>query len=535
MKTRFLLYIPTIIAFLTALCSCSSSGRSSDTSGLVDPQALRQLDAAIENADKFRDAKASLLDSLKNLRMQASDEGRRWRLTIDLAGQYRQFNADSAIHYGNLAVAMTPPDADPAVGVKARISLANALSTAGLFIPAIECLDSVGSLGLSMDSRMDYWKSSRMLYSYMLAYVQEHGTYADTYRAKYIACDDSLLNHLPKSDSFYKFIYCERLVQEGRWNDAKSNLEQLMASLPHESNIFGMSAFQLAEVHKHHGDFRGYAKNLALAAESDIRSCVREGLALPTLANWLYEHGEIDDAFNYINFALEDANLGNIRMRTTTIATLMPLIDKAYRTKLYGSRNRMLVFTVLSSLACVVSVLLLLFVIRNYRRMRLNERKLSASSKKLESYIGNFIGLSSNYAARLDQLSKLVVRKISSGQSDELVKMINSGKFNESDNEEFYKIIDKAILDIFPQFVGNINTLLQPDCRIEGVTDQPLTPELRIYAFVRLGVTQSNRIAQILGYSVNTVYTYRNRMRNRAIDHDSFDSQVENLGHEMRF
>ena len=146
-----------------------------------------------------------------------------------------------------------------------------------------------------------------MLYSYMLAYVQGYGRIASDYRQRYIACDDSLLTHLPKEDPFYRFIFCERLVNDGRNAEAKSGLEAYEIPSP-ESNIYGMAAFQLAEVYKSNGDFRNYARRLATSAESDIKGCVKEGLALPTLANWLFTHGHIDNAFNYINFALEDAN-----------------------------------------------------------------------------------------------------------------------------------------------------------------------------------------------------------------------------------
>ena len=135
----------------------------------------------------------------------------------------------------------------------------------------------------------------------------------------------------------------------------------------------------------------------------------------------------------------------------------------------------------------------------------------------------------------LDQLAKLVIRKINAKQTDDLLKLVSSGRFTEEDNEEFYQLIDKAILDIFPNFVDNINTLLVPEKRIILKPDESLNPELRIYAFVRLGVDQSAKIAQILHYSVNTVYTYRNRMRNRAVNRDTFDNDIINLEHTKNF
>lgn len=527
---KHLLPTASVILTLLAAVACSlNQDKLPDSGSLLPDQALSRLNRAIAEASKYQEKKEQTFDSLKKELSEASDRLEQCMISFKLTEQYRQVNADSSLFYAFRALRLAPEDS---AGLKTRghLAIANAMSTAGLFIPATHTIDSIKHSVKSISEKIEFWKSSRMLYSYMLAYVQDHSILAERYRNYYIACDDSLLAYLPKDDDFYKFIRCERLVSEGRMSQAKTNLENLMKLLPAESNLYGMAAFQLAEVYKSKGDFKGYAIKLALAAESDIKGCVREGIALPTLANWLYEHGDLDNAFNYINFALEGANTGNIRMRTVTIATLMPVIDEAYRGKINASKNQILIYLIITLVLFLIAAASLAGMIRGYRRMHANEKKLASTSKKLEAYVGNFIGLCSNYASRLDMLTKLVTRKISAGQSDDLLKLISSGKFTEDDNEEFYKLIDKALLDIFPDFVESINTLLLPEKQITLSNNDPLTPELRIYAFVRLGVDQSNRIAQILNYSVNTVYSYRNRMRNRAIDRDNFDKQVAAMG-----
>lgn len=523
-----------ILAVCLAAAGCSAHDNGfPDRDDIAPENALRSLNATIEKAPRYQRLKAERFDSLRNLLRDAQSPADKLRITIEIADSYCQFNADSAIHYGARAVALIPEDTSPQTDTRARLSLINALGTAGLFIPAVKGLDSIGEAVKDPSSRIEYWKSSRKLYFYMLTYVQDHGRYADIYRRRYIECDDSLLRYLPKEEPLYRFIKCERLVTEGRLNEAQKDLQQLMTAQGDSDNIYGMAAYQLAEVYKRKGDFRGYATYLATAAESDIKCCVREGLALPDLANWLYEHGDLNNAFNYINYALEEANQGNIRMRTVAISALMPVIDQAYRKEINDSRNNMVGFAMISSTLLLIAAVLLIIIMRSMAKMRSNERKLAASSRKLEAYVGNFIGLCSNYASRLQQLAALVTRKISSGQSDDLLRIVSSGKFNETGSDEFYKLIDKALLDIFPDFVDSINSLLQPDRQIELRKDDPLTPELRIYAFVRLGVDQSVQIAQILGYSTNTVYAYRNRMRNRAINRDTFDKDVADLGNSQ--
>lgn len=491
---------------------------------------LQRLNYTISKASSFQESKLHQLDSMKNLLKSGNQPSRQWELLITLATQYRQINADSSISYAERALLESASDLTGVKQIKSKLALVSALATAGIFAPAIDTLSSVGEGDISPDVAVDYWTTSRRLYSYMLAFVQDHGKYASVFRLKYMECDDSLLNILPVSDPFRQFIFAERLVNDSKWDEASKCLGEIIDNNPEESNIFGMAAYQYATVKKNLGDRQGYAEMLALSAQSDIKGCVKEGIALPALAYWLYQNGELDDAFRYVNFALEEANSGNIRMRTVTIAAFMPLIDEAYRRQIEASNTTMMLYLIVMSTLTVVAVGLLFVLIRNIRESKMKSRRLAATSKILEEYVGNFIGLCSNYSSRLDQFAKLVSRKINAGQTDDLLKLVQTGKYAEDDSD-FYHIIDKAILDIFPDFVTNINMLLRPDSRIVLKPGEDLTPELRIYAFVRLGVDQSSKIAQILHYSTNTVYAYRNRMRNRALDRDNFDARVANADH----
>lgn len=528
--TKFLtfsLFIASMLFFYLFFTACSGENRASD---VLPTSALEQLNTTINNSSTYKKHKENQLDSIKHLATVNSTPYERWQAYVNLSEGYRQTEADSAIVYAAKALDLSASLPDSISSLRGDLAFVDALATAGIFPPALHKLDSLSALITAPEDKISYWHTARRCYSYIMTWVENHDYYVNTYRKKYNACDDSLLRYLPDSDRFYQFIYGERLVDEHKWGEARPQLETLISALPQESNLYAMAAYQLAIVHRNKGDFKEYARYLALAAESDIKGSVHEGLALPTLANWVYKHGDIDNAFRYVNYILEDANSSNIRMRTPAIAPIIPLIDADIRDRTLSSRKYMLLYVIITTILFIATIILLIYSYNSLKRLRLSQEKLAASSKKLESYVGNFIGLCSNYAARLDQLSKLVTRKVSAGQSDDLVKIVNSGKFAEEDNEEFYRLIDKALLDIFPDFVERINSLLLPDRQIIISEDEPLTPELRIYAFVRLGVEQSNRIAQILGYSVNTVYAYRNRMRNRAGDRDNFDRQVAALG-----
>lgn len=489
---------------------------------------LKALNTAIKKSKQYDAMQFQRMDSLKKLlaATPAANAVARFDLCHKIAESYMSRNADSAYRYADKCLQLAALTKRPDDAVQGRLDVIGALSMSGIFPEAVSEFDSVSNLTLPPHMKIELWRTGRRLYSYMMSYVTDKSMVFDVYVKKYLACDDSLLRNLPADNDFRIFLQSERAVGHGRYRDAHQLLSKLMDHLPSQSNLYGMAAYQMAEVYRNQGNETMYASYLAKAAVSDIESAVKEGMALPALANWLYMQGELDDAFEYINFALEDATTGNARMRTVAIASMVPIIDQAYRKEISDSRDGLLVSLIFTLLLVVVTIILIIYLIRQIRRGRVTQAKLESVASMQESYIGTFVGLCSSYADRLESLTKLVNVKISTGKTDELLKMIKSGRYGDAKNEEFYHRFDEAFLDLYPGFINNINRLLRADEQIEVRREDGLTPELRIYAFVKLGVNESTRIAQVLNYSVSTIYAYRNKMRNKAINRDTFDADV---------
>lgn len=489
---------------------------------------IRDLSNAIKAAPSYREDLRHALDSIEDSFALATDELERSLASLELARRFRPVNTDSSLYYARRARAIAATIDEPLCR-QTDIAIIEALATAGLFTEAVEMFTALDPARLAHDIRLDYWLAGRRLYGYMKSYAQGDRDCYVKYDTKYQQFDDSLILHLPARSQLRSFLVCERQVSEKRFHEAREGLEKLLADLPQDDNLYGMAAFQMAEVWRNLGNETRYASLLALSALSDVKGCVTEGLALPTLAQWLYERGELGESFLYINFALEEASAANARMRAVTIARFVPLIDDAYNERINTSRDELMVYFLLVTVLLIVTGVLIAFLVKQNRKSRANASKLAQTSRRQESYIGNFIGLYSSYAERLNRLTTLVSAKLASGQTAELKKLIESGRFTDQDNDDIHKIFDSAFLDIYPDFLDKINTLLRPDETISVKAQGALTPELRIYAFVKLGVDESSKIAQILHYSINTVYAYRNKMRNKAITRETFDADVKNL------
>lgn len=494
----------------------------------IPQREIRELSNAIKAASTYREDLRRQLDVVEDSLASAESDESRCRLTLSLAKRFRPVDTDSSLYYANRAKALSE-SLTIDFRQKASISLIDALSTAGLFTEALELFRTLGKEKFSRQVQLDYWLAGRRLYGYMKSYAQENQECFLKYDALYQQYDDSLLASLPHQSYLRSFLQCERLVTERRYYEAREKLEQLLVELPQDNNLYAMSAYQLAEVWRNLGEEEKYASMLAISALSDVKSCVSEGLALPTLAHWLYEQGELSESFSFINFALEEASAGNARMRAVTIAQFVPLIDEAYRERINSSRDELMIYFLLVTILLIVTGVLIGFLIKQNRKSKATALQLAETAHRQESYIGNFIGLYSSYADRLTRLTKLASTKLAAGQSAELKKLLDSGKFTDQDNDDIHKIFDAAFLDIYPDFVEKINLLLRPEEAIVVKNSDSLTPEIRIYAFVKLGIDESTRIAQILHYSANTVYAYRNKMRNKALNRDTFDADVKSL------
>ncbi len=184
-------------------------------------------------------------------------------------------------------------------------------------------------------------------------------------------------------------------------------------------------------------------------------------------------------------------------------------------------------------MTCVLVIIVItFFLVRQLRRMKAMQSRLVEANRSKEVYISQFMVLCSVYIDKLNQFNSLVNRKIGAGKTDELYRLTKTGKLVEEQTHDFYSVFDDAFLHIYPTFVEDVNSLLIPFGQIVLKDGEQLNTDLRILACIRLGLVDANRISHILNFSVNTIYSYRNRLRNRAIVRDTFEADLMRLGLE---
>lgn len=269
----------------------------------------------------------------------------------------------------------------------------------------------------------------------------------------------------------------------------------------------------------------------------DIREGTKEGLSLLTLAGILSsERNDVDKAYEYISLAIEDANTYGARQRMEAIASILPVISAKQMDLNRKSLINLTVIILATLLALVCMIVLYINTSKHKKRLTnaknslqdLNNR-LRESNKIKNEYLGYYFVSNSQLIDKVESFGRLAGRKIKQKNYSNFDELVNSLTENHS-KENLYKDFDRIFLEIFPGFVDDFNRLLPPEENVVVENEFTLTPTLRIFALIRLGISDPNTISKILNYSINTIYNYRTRMRNKSINKDDFEDNIRRIG-----
>lgn len=290
-----------------------------------------------------------------------------------------------------------------------------------------------------------------------------------------------------------------------------------------------------------------------------MKASVREYVSLRELALMLYSERDLDRAYQFMNICVDDATKCNARQRIIELNASYPNINAIYVNKTREQKKNLERTIIIITILSLLLVALLVYTRKQMRRVakarkdieeaytKLNALtdELMASNKQLseanmtiaensqlkEVYIGRYMEQCLTYIDKLDKYRKSLGKLISIGKTDEVKKLVKSSKFIDDELKAFYANFDATFLNLFPTFVEDLNRLLEPGEEIIPKRQGSLNTELRIYALLRLGISDSIKIARFLGYSVSTIYNYRTKVRNKAIgDRNLLEEEVLKIG-----
>lgn len=300
-------------------------------------------------------------------------------------------------------------------------------------------------------------------------------------------------------DINFRMAFGEHLMNQGRYDEAATILRDVLQTESGDTHIRSRSASLLARASKLKGNTQAYIHYLTLAIGADIR---RGSVDLPSLHNLamaLHGIGDEDRAYRYMHIAAEDANRSAVKARKMQASTAAPapLIQGDHVATLEQSRHGLIITLIALAVTLVIIVMMLLRARRETHKLRTARHDLSLANQKKEIHMSQFLSLCLQYMDRMRQFSLSACSKLAAGKTDEVTRMLQGDSLMNEQTEAFFSVFDDAFLNIYPTFVRDVNALLQPDKRIELREGERLNTDLRILAFMRMGLEDSGRIAQI--------------------------------------
>lgn len=545
-----------IIIFLCLCTICMCRLHAADSSRA--DSLLLKLDQAIKERPIYMEQKELKLVELKRqLHRQIPDE-ERFAILGTLLDEYRSFNTDSALHMAEEREQIAIRLGNREYIDNARMNKADVLGMTGMYKEVMDLMRNIHIDRLPVDIHPYYYHIYRTVYGLMADYAvtaYEKKLYTeltDKYRDSLLLVNkDNLLIHT--------LIQSDQYNVRNEYDKAIRLLTDYLALQKDYEHDVAICAYTLSESYRLKGDKEKEKEYLIVSAMADMKTAVREYISLRKLAVLLYQEGDIERAYSYVKICMEDAAACNARLRKLEILEIFPIINDAYQQKTEKQQEQMKWALVSISLLSLFLLLAIFYVYKQMKKVAAARREVIDANKRLkelndelhlsnaqlkeanhsiaensylkEEYIGRYMDQCSVYLEKMDNYRRSLGKIAATRNVEELYKNIKSSKFIEGELKEFYTNFDNTFLQLFPTFVEDFNALLADDEQISLKAGERMNTELRIFALIRLGITDSVKIAQFLRYSVTTIYNYRTKVRNKAAgDRDLLEQEVMTIG-----
>lgn len=551
-----------ILSLVYILCFSALTSSFAKNKNIKD--LYEQLDQAIEQSQYYINQKESRITKIKKQSRQGHTPPQLLTAYYKLYEEYQTYKSDSSIYYIHQAIDLAKRNNMKSDITKLRSLLALQYSTTGAFTEALHVLQSIDKKTLNNSNKKDYYIAFYHVYGELgftninidTELSQEFYSKQDCYR-------DTLFSILSPNSEDYLMRKEVLLTSQNKLKEALKINDIRLSKCKKGSHEYGIVAYYRYLIYRSLKDEDMVKYWLLQSAICDVKCAINDQASLWILAEILSKEKDVERSYKYINFSWNANKRFCTRIRSWQISPVLGTIDHNYQAELKKANHR-LIFAIICVSLLVIALALLTFYVnkqKSYLSNARNELKktntqleelnnklsstngmLKASNDKLnesngvkEEYIGQFLGACSHYIDKLDKMRLNVNKMVKNKQYNELYSMTKSSEVKEQELEELYANFDKVFLNLFPNFVEDLNGLLKEECQIHLSSPNKLSAIVRVFALIRLGIDDSTKIAEFLHYAVNTIYNYRAKLRNGALnDRNEFEKKVRELGTLMK-
>ncbi|MET4080911.1 hypothetical protein ABIB40_000855 [Pedobacter sp. UYP30] len=532
-QTKVNLFIKVLLSFFLVLgVSYNSVGQPPADS------LLKVLKVEIRKKQSYDQAKENRINALKFKlsRVPATDFSKQYLICNQIFEEYKDFKFDSAFVYVQKLLQISKLTDDLSKQFESKIKLGSIQLSGGMFKETFDCLRQINTAILGEKVKLKYYSlKSRALWD--LAAYNRSTFSSPANRVRSMAVLDSAIA-LTLSGSYenYKMI-AEREALYGRPKKAIGILRMLMVDSKYTSHQRAMAANDLSHL------TTGEEKNrlITLAAIYDIRSSTKQTLAVFTLGKQQFSTGNVNDAILLLREALDQATFYGNKPRAREVTAILTQASAQKLIDSENSKNQLLTILIVIAAFVLSGLALISFIVyTRLKRVKVREqlvhqrnqqldhinKKLMEDARIKEEYIGYFFNVISGYILKLAKIKRNTERKIKEKNYEDLLQIAREIDIK-AERENLFYTFDHVFLKLFPNFIDTFNSLLKHDDQIFPKENELLNTSLRIFALMRLGISDTQTIANILETAVSTVYTYRNRIKSKAIlQGDDFDQQI---------
>lgn len=533
-----------IILILSVLlpfaCSCGISREN---------PLLDELDQILEDKETYDGYFSDRLEVLKSVLADQNDPEQIYNINRRISDAYKSHSFDSTIFYLNKNKELSQSLENGLMADETDLLMIQAYIMAGYYAEAAEMYDRFDPESVSVAIWPLFVKVSHSYYGEMSAYVstdesaEEKLEWRDFYRGK-------LLEMTPEDSFDWYYFKREEADAAKDYVKVEEYAWKMVEVAQVNSHDYAKACYFYQEALPEDDPRR--IEWLVRSAIADAMCSVKDYTSLNTLSRLLFENGDIDRAFRYTaDHCMVDALYFKSRLRQWQISQFFPQIEQAYSKR---NTRQMRVMSIL--VVVLVMLLLLLFkrqqVLvaiqdklkasyieiddRNHELVAINSKltslnaQIQEADKVKQEYIALFLCILSENISITRQYKNHVLKNLRQGNARKIVDEIETMPPIDEDIYEFYKMFDQTFVNLYPDFVAKFNDLLVEGAAIVPKGDDILTPELRIFALIKLGITDSSKIASLLHYSANTIYNYRAKTKNKARgSRDEFEAAVRNI------
>jgi hypothetical protein len=481
---------------------------------------------------------------IKNLKLKlAATSKTNYNTQYSICGklyeEYKVYQFDSAYVYTQKLLTISNITHDVQKQYESRIKLGFILLSSGMFKETFDCLNQINTHFLNDSSKLEYYGLKSRAYADLADYNNDTN-YSPNDNASSLKYLDSAIA-LSKPNSFDMLYYLgDREIRSGQNQHPSPYYIKLLAHYNLTAHQRAMVATGLSFFYSdiYQGDDR--TKLLAIGAINDIRSSTKETLAIFKLGQQLYEDGNNKDAYIFIQQAMDDAQYYGARLRKIKIGAVLPMVAAQKIITTENEKNRFLLYFLSIAVIAILITLISFIVFIQLKRLKAKEKIIEEKNVQLEKindrltedthikeeYIGYFFNVISGYILKLEKLKRNIERKLTIKKYDDILLSVNEINIKKERETLFYTF-DHIFLKIFPNFITVFNSLLKKEDQIWPKDHEVLNTDLRIFALMRLGINDNETIANILEYSVNTIYVYKMRIKAKAlVPSEQFDHKI---------